>query len=95
MILGKVVGTVVSSKQNIKIDGAKYLLVDQCNQKGEVKGDFLVVLDLVGAGNNELVMVSQSTPARETLITKNKAVDAVIVGIIDVIDENEKVVYRK
>ena len=95
MILGKVVGTVVSSKQNIKIDGAKFLLVDQCNQKGDVKGDFLVALDLVGAGNNEMVMVSQSTPARETLITKNKAVDAVIVGIIDVIDENGKVVYKK
>lgn len=95
MILGKVVGTVVSSKHSVKIDGAKFLLIDQCNQKGEVKGDFLVALDLTGAGNDELVMVSQSTPARETPTTINKAVDAIIVGIIDVIDENDKVVYKK
>jgi len=95
MILGKVVGTVVSSKQSVDIEGAKFLLIDQCNQKGEVKGDFLVALDLVSAGTGELVMVSQSTPARETPTTINKAVDAIIVGIIDVIDENDKVVYKK
>jgi len=95
MILGKVVGTVVSSKQSVNIAGAKFLLIDQCNQKGEENGNFLVALDLVSAGAGELVMVSQSTPARETPITINKAVDAIIVGIIDVIDENDKVVYKK
>ncbi|MCF6366928.1 MAG: EutN/CcmL family microcompartment protein [Bacteroidales bacterium] len=95
MILGKVVGTVVSSKQNVNIEGAKFLLIEQCNQKGEKRGNFIIVLDLVGAGNNELVMVSQSTPARETSVTANKPVDAIIVGIIDVIDENGKVVYTK
>ena len=95
MILGKVVGTVVCTKTNINIDGAKFLLVEQCNQKGDKKGSFLIALDLVGAGKEELVMISQSTPARETRITTNKPIDAVIVGIVDVIDENEKVVYRK
>lgn len=95
MILGKVVGTVVSTKQSVEIDGASFLLINQCNQKGVVKDDFIVALDLVGAGNNEIVMVSQSTPARETPRTINKAVDAIIVGIIDKIDENDKVVYKK
>jgi len=95
MILGKVVGTVVSNQQNINIEGAKFLLINMCNQKGEKKTDFVVALDLVGAGNNELVMVSQSTPARETPVTTNKPIDAVVVGIIDVIDESGKVVYKK
>lgn len=95
MILGKVKGTVVSTKKNINIKGAKFLLVDKCNTKGEPKGDFVVALDLVGAGNDELVMISQSTSARETPMTKNKPIDAVIVGIIDVIDEYDEVVYRK
>lgn len=95
MILGKVVGTVVSTNKNIGIEGAKLLLVEKCNQKGEKKNDFLVALDLVGAGNDELVMISESTSARETPTTKNKPIDAIIVGIIDTIDENENVVYRK
>jgi len=95
MVIGKVTGTVVSSNQNIHIKGAKFLLVDICNQKGEIKGDSIVALDLVGAGYDELVMVSQSTPARETSVTMNKPIDAVIVGIIDMIDEFDKEVYRK
>ena len=95
MILGKVKGTVVSSEKNINIPGARFLLIDKCNSKGETKGDYLVALDLTGAGNNEMVMVSQSTSARETPVTKNKPIDAVIVGIIDMIDEYDKVVYRK
>ena len=61
----------------------------------KLKNDFLVALDLVSAGNDELVMISESTSARETPTTTNKAVDAIIVGIIDMIDENDKVVYKK
>lgn len=95
MILGKVAGTVVSTKKNIDIKGAKFLLIDKCNHKGEKKNDFLIALDLVGAGSGELVIISESTSARETPTTTNKPIDAIIVGIVDVIDENEKVVYKK
>ncbi|PIP54093.1 MAG: ethanolamine utilization protein EutN [Bacteroidetes bacterium CG23_combo_of_CG06-09_8_20_14_all_32_9] len=95
MILGKVAGTVVSTSINVEVKGASLLLVDKCNQRGEKKGDYIVALDLVGANRDELVMISESTSARETPTTINKPVDAIIVGIIDIIDENEKVVYKK
>ena len=95
MILGKVVGTVVSTSKNDGIKGTRYLLIDKTNQYGEKKGDYIVALDLIGAGNDELVMISESTSARETQTTFNKPIDAIIVGIIDLIDENEKVVYQK
>lgn len=95
MILGKVVGTVVSSTRKDGISGARYLLVEKCNQQGTKKGDYLVALDLVGAGNDELVMVSEGSSARETETTINKPLDAIIVGIIDSIEENEMVVYKK
>jgi len=49
----------------------------------------------VSAGYDELVMISESSSARQTPLTNNKPVDAIIVGIIDVIDENETIVYRK
>ena len=95
MILGKVVGTVVSSVKADGLDGARYLLVDKSNQRGEMKGDYLVALDLIGANHEELVMISESTSARETPLTVGKPIDAIIVGIIDVIDENDKIVYKK
>ncbi|NCO53800.1 MAG: ethanolamine utilization protein EutN [Bacteroidetes bacterium CG02_land_8_20_14_3_00_31_25] len=95
MNLAKVVGTVVSTVKNDGIEGSRYLLLEKCNQSGEKKGNYLVALDLVGAGNDELVFVAESTSARETPITANKPVDAIIIGIIDLIDENEKIVYKK
>lgn len=95
MILGKVVGTITSSSNGIEISGGRYLLVNKCDQKGKLKNDFIVALDLVSAGNDEMVMISESTSARETTQTKDKAVDAIIVSIIDQIDENEKVTYKK
>ncbi len=95
MILGKVVGTVVSTQTNIGIEGGRYLLVEKCNHKGVKKGDFLVALDILGVGKEEMVMISESTSARETPQTKNKAIDAVITGIIDIIDAHEKIVYTK
>ncbi len=95
MILGKVVGTVVSTTINADIKGAKFLLVEKTNQSGLPKGDYLVALDLVGAGHNELVMISEGSSARETFVTKNKPIDAIIVGIIDLIDENDILVYKK
>ena len=95
MILGKVVGTVVCSSRNDGIEGARYLLVEKTNQYGEKKGDYLVVLDIIGAGYDELVLVTEGSPSRETPITVNKPFDALVVGIVDLIDENSKIIYRK
>ncbi|HBF88557.1 MAG TPA: ethanolamine utilization protein EutN [Bacteroidales bacterium] len=95
MTLGIVVGTVVSSSKDEQIQGARYLLIDKCNQQGEKKGDYLVALDIVGVGPNEMVMISEGSTARETMVTKNKPIDALVVGIIDIIDENDIIVYKK
>ncbi|HOY31279.1 MAG TPA: EutN/CcmL family microcompartment protein [Bacteroidales bacterium] len=95
MILGKVVGTVVSSTTNIGISDPRFLLVEKCDQRGNKKGDYVVALDLVGAGHDELVMVSESSSARETAATISKPLDAIIIGIVDMIDENETVIYKK
>jgi carbon dioxide concentrating mechanism protein CcmL len=95
MTLGKVVGTIVSSTINDGMQGPHYLLIDKTDQFGKQKGDYIVALDIVGAGYNELVMVTEGSPSRETPITTNKPLDALVVGIIDLIDENDIIVYRK
>jgi microcompartment protein CcmK/EutM len=95
MILAKVVGTVVCSSRNDGIAGARYLLVEKTDQHGGKKGDYLVALDMIGVGYDELVLVTEGSPSRETPFTVNKPVDALVVGIVDMIDENERVIYRK
>ena len=95
MILAKVVGTIVSSTINDGMAGSRYLLVDKTDQYGTQKGDYIVALDIIGAAKGEIVMVTEGSPARETPLTVSKPVDALIVGIIDMIDENDTIVYRK
>lgn len=95
MILARVIGTVVASQKNDGIAGGKYLLVRACNTRGEEKGEYLVALDLVGCGTGEVVLISQGSSARQTEFTYQKAVDCVIVGIVDRVEENGQVVFWK
>jgi carbon dioxide concentrating mechanism protein CcmL len=53
------------------------------------------VLDILGAGYDELVLVTEGSPSRETPLTTNKPFDALIVGIVDLIYENDRIIYRK
>jgi microcompartment protein CcmK/EutM len=55
----------------------------------------VVALDIIGVARDELVMVAEGSPARETPVTTNKPVDALIVGIVDIIDEYDTIIYRK
>jgi len=95
MIFGKIVGAVVSTKINNGIKGRKCLLAQTCNYKGEVDDNYLVAVDLVGAGVGEMVIISQGSSARQTEVTYQKPVDCVIVGIVDLVEKYNKIVFKK
>jgi microcompartment protein CcmK/EutM len=95
MIFGRVAGTVVATRRSDRVEGPKYLLAELTSCRGEGKGDFLVALDGVGAGVGELVMISQGPSARQTGRTDRQPVDALICGIIDVVEERGGVVFHK
>jgi len=95
MIFGKIVGTVVSTQIDEGIKGKKCLLVRTCNHKGKVDDNYLVAVDLVGAGVEEIVIISQGSSARQTEITHQKPVDCVIIGIVDMVEEYNKIVFKK
>jgi microcompartment protein CcmK/EutM len=87
MQLAKVVGTVVSTHKNRKLEGAKLLLVQPVTPDGEARGGTLLTIDAVGAGVGELVLVViEGKAAGDALGKKAAAVDAAIVGIVDEID---------
>lgn len=95
MILAEVLGNVISSVKVDGIKGSKYMIVAPCTPEGETAEGAMVVLDLVGATTGELVLVSQGSSVRQTEFTKDKPIDAVIMGIVDIVEENGKVVFRK
>jgi microcompartment protein CcmK/EutM len=95
MLLAQVIGTVVSTKKSDSITGTKYLLVQTCDTAGGRRGAHIVALDLVGAGTGEIVIIAQGSSARQTGVTFEKPIDAVIAGIVDQIEEDGNVRYRK
>ena len=86
MILGKVIGTVWSTRKDENLVGAKFLIVRHLNVDYTPKDSTLVAVDSVGAGVGEVVIIAQGSSARQTDITKNKPVDAVIMAIVDKLD---------
>ncbi|MGQ9472786.1 MAG: EutN/CcmL family microcompartment protein [Candidatus Caldatribacteriaceae bacterium] len=96
MILARVVGTVVSTRKEEKIQGIKFLLlekIDPATLKG--KGDYLVAMDCVGAGKGEIVFYVSGSSARMTAVTEGRPSDAAIVAIVDEIELDGKIVYQK
>ena len=96
MILAKVVGTVVSSHKDRKIEGIKFLLlekIDPVTMKG--KNDFVVSMDSVGAGPGEIVFYVSGSSARYTGVTEGKPSDSAIIAIVDFIEKDGKYTYRK
>ena len=83
MLLGRVAGTLVSSRKDPSIEGYKLLLVRTIDIEGDETGQFVVAVDAVGAGVDEVVMVAQGSSARQTEITRDRPCDAVVMAIVD------------
>jgi microcompartment protein CcmK/EutM len=97
MFLAKVIGTVVSSQKNQQLQGMKLLYIYPYITKGDTlvpSGSTVVAVDTVGAGVGEFVMFTQGSSARLTDLTKNSPVDTVIVGIVDSVEMEGKVLKK-
>lgn len=90
MFLGKVIGTVWSTKKDEQLVGAKFLIVRELDLQMKEKERFVVAVDSVGAGEGEVVLVATGSSSRMTSFTKDKPVDAVIMGIVDKLDVSSK-----
>jgi ethanolamine utilization protein EutN len=86
MQIARVIGTVVSTQKNRKLEGAKLLLVQPLSIDDEPRGASLIAIDSVGAGVGEKVLVViEGKAAGDALGKKAAAVDAAIIGIIDTV----------
>lgn len=82
MLLGKVIGNVVSTRKNENIVGSKILEI-KLIENGCETDKYLVAIDSVGAGIGERVLVTTGSGARLALDNPQTPVDAVVVGIVD------------
>ena len=90
MLIGIVVGTVVSTQKHRKFEGAKLLLVQPITPDGQPRGGVLLAVDGVGAGVDERVLiVLEGRAANEAIDRKGAPVDAAIIGIVDDIQWDE------
>jgi microcompartment protein CcmK/EutM len=95
MLLGRVAGTVVSSRKEPLMEGWKLLLVRQLDADNHEAGGYVVAADAVGAGVGEVVLYASGSSARQTEMTKDRPCDAVVMAIVDTWEVGGHEVYRK
>ena len=86
MKMGRVVGAVVASRKDEKLQGLKLLVVRNLDLELETEGGYVVAADAVGAGAGEVVLYATGSSARQTSMTDGRPVDAVIMAIVDEYD---------
>src|SRR5204863_198124 len=104
MFLARVTGNVVATQKDKVLSGQKLLVVEPLNVKYDEAtqkpaslgntGRAIVAIDVVGAGEGQLVLIVQGSSARMTEQTKNLPADAIIVGIVDSAEYGGKTFYE-
>jgi microcompartment protein CcmK/EutM len=96
MVLARVVGNVVSTRKEPKIEGIKFLMLEKVNPETlKGLGDYVVAMDGVGANIGEIVFYVAGSSARMTSVTEGRPADATITAIVDAIDIRGEYVYHK
>jgi microcompartment protein CcmK/EutM len=90
MKLGRIVGTVVSTRKDPSLASLKLLIVENLATTLEKEGGYVVAVDAVGAGQGEVILYATGSSARLTPVTKDRPVDAVIMAIVDSYDVEGK-----
>ncbi|MEK7406640.1 MAG: EutN/CcmL family microcompartment protein [Acidobacteriota bacterium] len=83
MILARVVGTVVATRKDPRLEGKKLLVLKPVSPDGKEESGYVVAVDTVGAGYRELVLAVSGSSARMAEGCKDRPVDTAIVGIVD------------
>ena len=86
MFLGKVIGTVWSTKKTPDLEGVRFLVVHPFDMDREPTKNVVVVADRLGAGTGETVMCAYGKAARSAIGNQDMSIEAAVVGIVDRVD---------
>jgi ethanolamine utilization protein EutN len=96
--LARVVGQVVSTIKEPGLDGFKILVVsdiDASDPDGGEAGPCYLAIDLVGAGEDEIVLVAQGGAARVAEASRDTPTDRAVVAIVDDVVVGGHVTFKK
>jgi ethanolamine utilization protein EutN len=86
MLIGKVIGDVVATQKAASHVGRKLLLVQPLNLDGSDRGDPVIALDAVEAGEGDRVLLSTDGYSAMTSVGRpNSPIDSAVIGVIDVV----------
>ena len=94
MKLAVVIGQVVSTVKHGGFEQDRLLVVDLIGSDGKTQGDIHIATDSIGAGNGEWVLVVQGSSARKT-IANDVPIDMSVIGIVDEVVVQDKVIFHK
>jgi ethanolamine utilization protein EutN len=92
MILGKVIGNVVTTIKDPKYNGYKLLVVQEMNVFGEFEKNFFIAADLIGIGIDEVVLLVNGAASRASVETNNIGFDSVVTAKIETIVLEDKTI---
>lgn len=101
MFVARVTGSVVSTQKVATMTGHKLLIVEPFRLDGQSRdklvstGRTFIAVDTLGAGDGDMVLITQGSSARLTPETKNLPVDAVIIGIVDTVTVDRQRVFHR
>ncbi len=95
MLIGKVVGAVVSTAKDEKMQSLRLMVVRPLTIDGQESSGYVVAVDAVGSGVGEVVLYASGSSARQTVLTDKRPVDAVIMAIVDTWEVDGQERYRK
>jgi microcompartment protein CcmK/EutM len=92
MTLARVVGTIVATRKDPRLEGRKLLICKPVSPEGKDEAGYVIAIDTVSAGFRETVLLVSGSSARLAEGCKDRPVDTAIIGIIDSvsIDEGSK-----
>jgi len=87
MVVGRVLGSVVATQKNAKLEGAKLLLVQPLDLEGAPRGGAVLAIDGVDAGVGDRVLLIQDGRSAQLVLGKGvAAVDAAVIGVVDTME---------
>jgi microcompartment protein CcmK/EutM len=95
MYIGEVIGSVVATRKTDNMQQLPLRLVRRMTTAAAPTDSYVVAVDVVGASEGELVLITSGSAARQTHLTDARPVDAVILAIVDIWQVDHHVVYSK
>jgi ethanolamine utilization protein EutN len=88
LLLGRIIGTVVATRKDPRLEGKKLLICRLIDPDGQDEKGYVIAVDTVDAGYKEKVLIVSGSSARMAQGCKDTPVDAAIVGIVDQVSQD-------